>query len=209
MCTWTSTGGRGGRFLSRGTCPPCHITYGKFMVHSQYSCRQYRATNSTLQLYCSINSWFWFDQLFWNIFVHCPIGYIYSLHSRYCILTPETYPRWNGTVIEGIKHLMQAVNMEPDQWQLGKTKVFIKSPESVSWRQLFKGNLFIESNQNSVKWGHLNKQDTFNHPKCNVCVQFNPWNQDTSLIRKLSSVPRVSGLERFHCTHVHVYMHII
>ncbi|XP_019860549.1 PREDICTED: unconventional myosin-If-like, partial [Amphimedon queenslandica] len=26
---------------------------------------------------------------------------------------------------------MMSVNMEPDQWQLGKTKVFIKSPESL------------------------------------------------------------------------------
>ena len=55
---------------------------------------------------------------------------------RYALLTPETYPHWRGTVVEGIKHLMQAVNMEPDQWQLGKTKVFIKSPESVSYTRL-------------------------------------------------------------------------
>lgn len=27
---------------------------------------------------------------------------------------------------------MKSVNMEPDQWQLGRTKVFIKNPESVS-----------------------------------------------------------------------------
>ena len=27
---------------------------------------------------------------------------------------------------------MKAVNMEPDQWQLGRTKVFVKNPESVS-----------------------------------------------------------------------------
>ena len=47
-------------------------------------------------------------------------------------MTPETYPRWTGRVQDGIKHLMTAVNMEPDQWQLGKSKVFIKSPESVS-----------------------------------------------------------------------------
>ena len=47
------------------------------------------------------------------------------------------------------------------------------------------------SNQDSLKWGHLKKPDTFSCPKCNVCVQFNPWNQ---LIRTLSSVPRVSGL---------------
>ena len=50
---------------------------------------------------------------------------------RYCILTPETYPHWHGSVQDGIRHLMAAVNMEPDQWQLGKSKVFIKSPESV------------------------------------------------------------------------------
>ena len=33
---------------------------------------------------------------------------------------------------QGIAHLMAAVNMERDQWQLGRTKVFVKSPESVS-----------------------------------------------------------------------------
>ena len=62
---------------------------------------------------------------------------IYTLHNfiicfcRYAILTPETYPHWSGSVQQGISHLMAAVNMERDQWQLGRTKVFIKSPESV------------------------------------------------------------------------------
>ena len=65
------------------------------------------------------------------------VMYIYRVFEltcccRYSLLTPETYPHWHGTVTEGIKHLMQAVNMEPDQWQLGRTKVFVKSPESVS-----------------------------------------------------------------------------
>ena len=32
---------------------------------------------------------------------------------------------------QGIEHMMRSVNMESDQWQLGKTKVFIKAPESV------------------------------------------------------------------------------
>ena len=54
------------------------------------------------------------------------------------------------------------------------------------------------SNQDTLKWGNLDKQDTFCCPKYHACVQFNPW---TSLIRTLSSVPRVSGLERFHCTY--------
>ena len=43
--------------------------------------------------------------------------------------------------------------------------------------------------------GHCNKQDCPKHP---VCVHYIPWNQDTSLIRTLTSVPRVSRLEMFH-----------
>ena len=51
---------------------------------------------------------------------------------RYAILTPETFPHWRGTVVEGIRFLMTTVNMDPDQWQLGRKKVFVKNPESVS-----------------------------------------------------------------------------
>lgn len=50
---------------------------------------------------------------------------------RYAILTPETWPQWRGDPRQGIKHLMNYVNMDADQWQLGKTKVFIKNPESL------------------------------------------------------------------------------
>ena len=57
---------------------------------------------------------------------------VYCFVCRYKIITPETWPEWRGTVTNGIKHLMQSVNMEMDQWQMGKTKVFIKNPESVS-----------------------------------------------------------------------------
>ncbi|KAL9988183.1 hypothetical protein ACROYT_G002593 [Oculina patagonica] len=50
---------------------------------------------------------------------------------RYAILTKETWPIWSGDVRRGVEHLMKAVNMESDQWQLGKSKVFIKAPESL------------------------------------------------------------------------------
>lgn len=51
---------------------------------------------------------------------------------RFAILTPETFPEWTGGTLQaGIKHLMTAVSMEPDQWQLGKSKVFVKNPESL------------------------------------------------------------------------------
>lgn len=57
--------------------------------------------------------------------------------NRYAILTPETYPSWRGDPRQGVTHLMNTVNMDREQFQLGKTKVFIKNPESVSYYQLF------------------------------------------------------------------------
>ncbi|XP_008563594.1 PREDICTED: unconventional myosin-If-like, partial [Galeopterus variegatus] len=50
--------------------------------------------------------------------------------QRYAILTPETWPRWRGDERQGVQHLLRAVNMEPDQYQMGSTKVFVKNPES-------------------------------------------------------------------------------
>lgn len=51
---------------------------------------------------------------------------------RYAILTRETWPEWRGDEKKGVLHLLKSVNMDADQYQLGKTKVFIKAPESVS-----------------------------------------------------------------------------
>ncbi|KAM4677868.1 unconventional myosin-Ie [Discoglossus pictus] len=51
--------------------------------------------------------------------------------QRYAILTKETWPSWRGDEKQGVLHLLHSVNMEPDQFQLGKTKVFIKAPESL------------------------------------------------------------------------------
>ena len=57
-----------------------------------------------------------------------------SSACRYAILTPETWPRWRGDERQGVQPLLRAVNMEPDQYQMGSTKVFVKNPESVSVR---------------------------------------------------------------------------
>ncbi|XP_040097416.1 unconventional myosin-If isoform X2 [Oryx dammah] len=51
--------------------------------------------------------------------------------QRYAILTPETWPYWRGDERQGVQHLLRAVNMEPDQYQMGSTKVFVKNPESL------------------------------------------------------------------------------
>ncbi|KAF5892087.1 unconventional myosin-Ie-like, partial [Clarias magur] len=51
--------------------------------------------------------------------------------QRYAILTKETWPQWRGDEKQGVLHLLRSVNMESDQYQLGKSKIFIKAPESL------------------------------------------------------------------------------
>ncbi|XP_063736806.1 myosin IEb isoform X2 [Eleginops maclovinus] len=63
-------------------------------------------------------------------------GYAYRrvfnkfLH-RYAILTKESWPSWTGDQRQGVLHLLNSVHMDQDQFQLGKSKVFIKAPESL------------------------------------------------------------------------------
>uniref|UniRef100_A0A3B5AL08 Osteoclast-stimulating factor 1 n=1 Tax=Stegastes partitus TaxID=144197 RepID=A0A3B5AL08_9TELE len=51
--------------------------------------------------------------------------------QRYAILTKETWPSWRGEERQGVLHLLNSVHMDQDQFQLGKTKVFVKAPESL------------------------------------------------------------------------------
>ncbi|XP_039556401.1 unconventional myosin-If isoform X1 [Passer montanus] len=51
--------------------------------------------------------------------------------QRYAILTPETWPAWRGDERQGVQHLLRSVNMDPDQYQMGRSKVFVKNPESL------------------------------------------------------------------------------
>uniref|UniRef100_K7F9Z7 Myosin IF n=1 Tax=Pelodiscus sinensis TaxID=13735 RepID=K7F9Z7_PELSI len=51
--------------------------------------------------------------------------------QRYAILTPETWPCWRGEGRQGVQHLLHSVNMDTDQYQMGRSKVFVKNPESL------------------------------------------------------------------------------
>lgn len=53
------------------------------------------------------------------------------IFDRYAILTKESWPTWRGDEKQGVLHLLRSVNMDQDQFQLGRTKIFIKAPESV------------------------------------------------------------------------------
>ncbi|KAJ3223556.1 Unconventional myosin-Ie [Clydaea vesicula] len=61
----------------------------------------------------------------------CYRNFFEKFLRRFAILTPETFPRWNGNPHDGIKLIMQSADMDPKEWQIGKQKVFIKSPESL------------------------------------------------------------------------------
>ncbi|KAI6220129.1 hypothetical protein M3Y99_01614800 [Aphelenchoides fujianensis] len=50
---------------------------------------------------------------------------------RYAILTQETWPRYNGNVRQGCEVICRAMGIAEDQFQLGRTKIFIKNPESL------------------------------------------------------------------------------
>ncbi|KAJ8407711.1 hypothetical protein AAFF_G00267550 [Aldrovandia affinis] len=51
--------------------------------------------------------------------------------NRYAILTVESWPAWRGDEKQGVLHLLRSVNMDQDQFQLGRSKIFIKAPESL------------------------------------------------------------------------------
>ena len=62
-------------------------------------------------------------------------GYAYrrefeKFTKRYGIVNKKTM-FWKGPVDEGIRIIMNTVNIDEQQYQMGKTKVFIKAPESV------------------------------------------------------------------------------
>uniref|UniRef100_F1KTI8 Myosin-Ie n=1 Tax=Ascaris suum TaxID=6253 RepID=F1KTI8_ASCSU len=50
---------------------------------------------------------------------------------RYAILSKETWPNYRGDPRQAIKIICRSVNMDADQYQLGRTKIFIKNPESL------------------------------------------------------------------------------
>ncbi|CAG5101043.1 Similar to Myo1e: Unconventional myosin-Ie (Rattus norvegicus), partial [Cotesia congregata] len=50
---------------------------------------------------------------------------------RYAILTPQTWPYWRGDEKRGIQWIMSSIQIDETQYQLGKTKVFVKAPESL------------------------------------------------------------------------------
>ena len=56
---------------------------------------------------------------------------IYSFLFRYALLTKETWPSWPGDPKKGCIHILKNSQVAQDEYQMGKSKVFVKAPESV------------------------------------------------------------------------------
>ncbi|EZA57696.1 Myosin-Ie [Ooceraea biroi] len=50
---------------------------------------------------------------------------------RYAILTKETWPRWPGDEKQGVEWILGSIHIDKSQYQLGKSKLFIKAPETL------------------------------------------------------------------------------
>ena len=51
---------------------------------------------------------------------------------RYGIVSPEVNNSWTGDPAEGCKMVMRDSGIDPSRWKIGKTKLFLKEPNTVS-----------------------------------------------------------------------------
>ncbi len=60
------------------------------------------------------------------------IDIVINVIFRYALLSPQTWPHFRGRdVRDGVRAILNSVKMSQDEYQMGKTKLFIKAPESV------------------------------------------------------------------------------
>jgi len=51
--------------------------------------------------------------------------------ERFKVLTDETWPNWKGKEEEGVEIILKKAGFNKDEYVLGKTKIFIKKPQSI------------------------------------------------------------------------------
>uniref|UniRef100_A0A8C5P591 Myosin 1H n=1 Tax=Jaculus jaculus TaxID=51337 RepID=A0A8C5P591_JACJA len=51
--------------------------------------------------------------------------------QRYKSLCPDTWPHWHGPPGEGVKCLIKYIGYKPEEYKLGKTKIFIRFPRTL------------------------------------------------------------------------------
>ncbi|KAM6156088.1 unconventional myosin-Ih [Rhynchocyon petersi] len=51
--------------------------------------------------------------------------------QRYKSLCPDTWPHWQGPPAEGVERLIKYIGYKPEEYKLGKTKIFIRFPKTL------------------------------------------------------------------------------
>ncbi|XP_006015204.1 unconventional myosin-Ih isoform X1 [Alligator sinensis] len=51
--------------------------------------------------------------------------------QRYKSLCPETWPQWHGPAAEGVERLIKYIGYRPEDYKLGRTKIFIRFPRTL------------------------------------------------------------------------------
>uniref|UniRef100_A0A3Q2XBR0 Myosin IH n=1 Tax=Hippocampus comes TaxID=109280 RepID=A0A3Q2XBR0_HIPCM len=51
--------------------------------------------------------------------------------QRYKPLCPDTWPNWKGTAAEGVQVLIKHLGYQPDEYKMGRTKIFIRHPRTL------------------------------------------------------------------------------
>ncbi|XP_054612452.1 unconventional myosin-Ih [Dunckerocampus dactyliophorus] len=51
--------------------------------------------------------------------------------QRYKALCPDTWPNWKGTAAEGVQCLIKHLGYKPDEYKMGRTKIFIRHPRTL------------------------------------------------------------------------------
>ncbi|XP_028662540.1 unconventional myosin-Ic isoform X2 [Erpetoichthys calabaricus] len=51
--------------------------------------------------------------------------------QRYKSLCPETWPNWNGRLVDGVATLVKHLGYKPEEYKLGRSKIFIRFPKTL------------------------------------------------------------------------------
>uniref|UniRef100_A0A8C3VG88 Myosin IH n=1 Tax=Catharus ustulatus TaxID=91951 RepID=A0A8C3VG88_CATUS len=51
--------------------------------------------------------------------------------QRYKSLCPATWPHWHGPAVEGVQRLIKHIGYKPEEYKLGRTKIFIRFPKTL------------------------------------------------------------------------------
>uniref|UniRef100_A0A4W3J825 Myosin IH n=1 Tax=Callorhinchus milii TaxID=7868 RepID=A0A4W3J825_CALMI len=51
--------------------------------------------------------------------------------QRYKSLCPDTWPHWHGPPSEGVERLVKYIGYKPDEYKMGRTKIFIRFPKTL------------------------------------------------------------------------------